>query len=440
MHVGAGGTMECELFLRGAVSAHNLRGYELDILDDGRCLLTRWNGALNDFTPLNSGNPIANFSLATGRVARGWIVGNVITVYSDGASIGSYDLTTNFVAEGSLIWATGSPGLGYWYVDAQPPHSSDLCFSQFTADDGLGTTELIRPFRRGGPGKGPKMRRMLAQRFPDTFIPVETQYPVTPVLGRVHPGGFGPKSRYRLPQRFPEVSQATAAIVPASVGAWSWAGVKTSIPLQVPAKVGAWSWAGVKTSVPLQVPAKVGAWSWAGVKTSVPLQIPAKVGTWLWTGVKTSIPLQVPAKVGAWSWAGVPSSIVMTFVVPAKVGGYTWSGVPVNIPQIAVVNATIGQYSWAGVSVSVQDLTSASKPQGFYGVSYRRKRIDLPVEEIAPEISIAELVRSQVEGRKPEVKVSIEKQGVEEVVNIQVAGVSKRDMDAIIAIIIASEL
>jgi len=38
------------------------------------------------------------------------------------------------------------------------------------------------------------------------------------------------------------------------------------------------------------------------------------------------------------------------------------------------------------------------------------------------------------------VRVSVEEQGAEEVVKIEVAGVSKSDMDAIIVAILASEL
>jgi len=79
-----------------------------------------------------------------------------------------------------------------------------------------------------------------------------------------------------------------------------------------------------------------------------------------------------------------------------------------------------------------------SKPHGFYGVSYRRIKKEEP-EDL--ELGIAALIRAQIEGTsKAVVSVSVKPEGLEEIVEIKVSGISKRNMDAIISAILASEL
>jgi len=102
-----------------------------------------------------------------------------------------------------------------------------------------------------------------------------------------------------------------------------------------------------------------------------------------------------------------------------------------------------GEYFWSGVASSVVVLTD-TRPVGVYGLSYRRSKPGIQEKE-KPEESIREIIRAIVLGpdRVPEpvvVRVSVEEQGTEEIVKIEVAGVSKSDMDAIIVAILASEL
>lgn len=135
--------IEVELFLRLQITAHNARGYELDYVFSGvgscNLHLVRWNGALNSFTELNGGNAlIVGLDISNGTTHRAAIKGSLITITRNGVVQATYDLQANFVADGSLIWATGNPGMGFWDRSlSNGANRNTMGWSTFTADDGL---------------------------------------------------------------------------------------------------------------------------------------------------------------------------------------------------------------------------------------------------------------------------------------------------------------
>ena len=104
--VGAGETHEIELLHRFVITPHNARGYETLLNNGGNIQFVRWNGAVNDFTVLSGG---ANVSIKDGDEFRVDIIGNVISVYLNGAFVTTADVTRN----GGTVWSDGSPGIGF---------------------------------------------------------------------------------------------------------------------------------------------------------------------------------------------------------------------------------------------------------------------------------------------------------------------------------------
>jgi hypothetical protein len=148
--------IEVELFLRMLITAHSARGYELDYVFSGtntcNLSLVRWNGAANSFTVLNAGNPVVvGLNISTGTIHRATIAGNIITGKRNGVTVFTYDLQANFVADGSLIWNNGNPGLGFWDASlASIADRNQMGWSTFTADDGLSSVAggQVDPGRR----------------------------------------------------------------------------------------------------------------------------------------------------------------------------------------------------------------------------------------------------------------------------------------------------
>jgi hypothetical protein len=112
---------EVELLLRWADSAHNARGYEINIQQDGHyAQIVRWNGPFGSFSELTRTNspPVPK----TGDVYKATIVGNVITVYYN---------NTKIMQASDSTWATGQPGIGFF---REPGASnSEFGFTHFTA-------------------------------------------------------------------------------------------------------------------------------------------------------------------------------------------------------------------------------------------------------------------------------------------------------------------
>jgi hypothetical protein len=119
---------EVELRLRSSLSAHNCTGYEINYSvkpNDPYCQIVRWNGALGDFTPLDS-RPVG---VVNGDVVEATIVGSTITCYINGAVIfGVTDST----------YSSGNPGMGFYLQDGLGP-PLNYGFSSYTASDGIET-------------------------------------------------------------------------------------------------------------------------------------------------------------------------------------------------------------------------------------------------------------------------------------------------------------
>jgi hypothetical protein len=107
------GLHEAELHLRFQTTAHNARGYEVMWGITGYLAIVRWNGALGDYTPIvDTGNPGIG-APADGDVLRAEISGNIITIYKNGSSVKTVDVTSI----PGTVWGDGQPGMGFWPVD-----------------------------------------------------------------------------------------------------------------------------------------------------------------------------------------------------------------------------------------------------------------------------------------------------------------------------------
>ena len=97
------GPHEIELYVRQQITANNARGYEALWNTAGICNIVRWNGALGDFTALQSDTNIG--TPVDGDEFYLQIVGSSITVKKNGSTV----LTAT-----DSTYASGQPGLGFW--------------------------------------------------------------------------------------------------------------------------------------------------------------------------------------------------------------------------------------------------------------------------------------------------------------------------------------
>lgn len=104
---------EVEIELRATQGSNTLSLYEVDIKITGAINLVRWNGALNDFTFIDQ-NVNTNVTIADGAVWYADIVGPVVTVKCNGATVLTRDVQAWAVANGGSYFATGQPGIGMW--------------------------------------------------------------------------------------------------------------------------------------------------------------------------------------------------------------------------------------------------------------------------------------------------------------------------------------
>jgi len=135
---------EIEIRLRSSVSAHWCSGYEVLCGFE----IIRWNGAFGSFTALSDEGPHAE--VHDGDIFEASMIGNVITVYINGAKV-------NRAVDNTF--ATGNPGMGFFTRNSSP---QPFGFSSFTATDSLGTAKEVRP--SGTPGAF-----SLSQNFPNPF-------------------------------------------------------------------------------------------------------------------------------------------------------------------------------------------------------------------------------------------------------------------------------
>ena len=96
---------EIELFVRCAISAHNARGYEVNVQSNGAySQIVRWNGPANDYFAMAASGP--GFGTpAHGDVMRVEVKGNTITVFKNGAQV---------LIATDASFSTGNPGIGFW--------------------------------------------------------------------------------------------------------------------------------------------------------------------------------------------------------------------------------------------------------------------------------------------------------------------------------------
>lgn len=106
---GAGGdwSAEVEGRLRSNITAHSNTGYEFEVNcqpadSTGYADIVRWNGALGDFTGLIH---VTGIYCVTGDVIEGTAIGNVLTLYRNGAQIAQVTDST---------YSSGLPGVGMY--------------------------------------------------------------------------------------------------------------------------------------------------------------------------------------------------------------------------------------------------------------------------------------------------------------------------------------
>lgn len=121
-------TREVECLVRWADAAHTARGYEFNYAFDGAyCGIVRWNGSLNDFTPIGTSSP--NGALSDGDWIRLDANGSSLTAYRSTNSGASW---TQVASATDTTWTDGNPGMGFW-KNGGTDGNSNLGFSAFMA-------------------------------------------------------------------------------------------------------------------------------------------------------------------------------------------------------------------------------------------------------------------------------------------------------------------
>jgi hypothetical protein len=134
---------ESELFLRGSMSPHSIRGYELTVGsrndDNSYVLIVRWNGGFGNFTILKKLTG-ATYGVKTGDVWKATVVGSTITVYINGVQKTQVTDST---------FASGNPGMGMYLESPSTCGSGagNFGLSSYTATDqaGGGSTQTNPP-------------------------------------------------------------------------------------------------------------------------------------------------------------------------------------------------------------------------------------------------------------------------------------------------------
>ena len=116
----SGNPHEVELLLRWADSPGTARGYECGFSHLGTAVIVRWNGPFGNFTIMAHGN--LRRPLVSGDVVKATIVGNLISMYVNGALVAQASDST---------WSDGQPGIGFFRRTQGA--SADLGFTSFSA-------------------------------------------------------------------------------------------------------------------------------------------------------------------------------------------------------------------------------------------------------------------------------------------------------------------
>lgn len=127
---------EVEIRLHTTISANSITGYEINCSvstnsNNFYLQLVRWNGALSNFTPLNS----VNDHCVDGDTLKASIdSAGHITIWHNGIQAFTYTDTT---------YVGGSPGVGFFLEGGTSSFNSNFGFSSFTATDGSSSSFSI---------------------------------------------------------------------------------------------------------------------------------------------------------------------------------------------------------------------------------------------------------------------------------------------------------
>ena len=116
---------EVELRLRSTITANSSTGYEINCsvkAGNPYMQIVRWNGALGNFTLLDS----RSVGCSNGDVLKATVRGNTITEFKNGAAI--FSVTDN-------TYTNGSPGMGFYIQNGDSSTNANFGFSSFSATD-----------------------------------------------------------------------------------------------------------------------------------------------------------------------------------------------------------------------------------------------------------------------------------------------------------------
>jgi len=117
---------EVEILLRWSDNDHNAKGYEINMSFNGSYSeIVRWNGAIGDFTRLQSGSYP---SIKDGDILEASIAGDLIRVSVNGNPV---------IQVRDSTYATGNPGIGFFRRACGT--NADVGFQNFTATGSNGS-------------------------------------------------------------------------------------------------------------------------------------------------------------------------------------------------------------------------------------------------------------------------------------------------------------
>ncbi|MEO8132499.1 MAG: fibronectin type III domain-containing protein [Betaproteobacteria bacterium] len=105
---------EVELLLNFRITPNSARGYEVLWGVSGYLAIVRWNGPLNNYTPLLENVNPGIGAPVDGDVLRAEVVNGVIRAYKNGVLVGSATDST---------WTDGQPGVGFWPTSGATPQN-----------------------------------------------------------------------------------------------------------------------------------------------------------------------------------------------------------------------------------------------------------------------------------------------------------------------------
>jgi hypothetical protein len=115
---------EIELLLRFSVTPNDAHGYEVLWGVNGNLAIVRWNGPLNDYTPLLDNVEVGGPAV-DGDVLRAEIIDDVISVYRNDALVAT--------GPADSTWPSGQPGLGFWPTTGATP--ANYGWKHYTASE-----------------------------------------------------------------------------------------------------------------------------------------------------------------------------------------------------------------------------------------------------------------------------------------------------------------